>query len=239
MNDQTVFVTFPGSSTLDFTTIQAVPVYEPAERGWMNYTVDANTITTISENGDVERTWIDTGRIERWYTRPTLQNVVTMAMKHKIGGYYFQFHANGSITTSSKEGTYYWGPVVNVKKTGCPMGTARPEFVTWEYLLGVHFKTTDPIEILNEEIAEWWDRQTDKRWRRTTSLKEEMRCDQMWLDDMKQRMANDPRIYNNPCVREAYETQIAKIERDVLSNQSLEDEKCPECRRAGVCMCYT
>lgn len=239
MNEQTVFVTFPGSSTLEFQTIQCVPVYEPAECGWIRFIFHSNTITTVNKDGDVERTFLSTGRVERWYTRPSIQNVVTLNMKHKIGGYCFEFGQDGSIRSSCKEGTYYWGPVKLVEsERDMGIGITRDP-VAWDELVDMHWQSTDPMQCLKSGITAWWDRQSDKRWWRNTSLEEEIEGDRAWANELRERVNSDSRVYENADVCAAYEEQIASLEHGISHNQSIIDGACPECRREGVCMCYT
>lgn len=245
-NDQTVFVTLGGSSTLEFQTVEKVPVYEPAERGWINAYYHLETITVVDEDGNVTRRCVETGKTTRWCTRPTMQNVVAMGMKDKIGGYYFEFTKNGSIISSCKDGSYYWGSIEDVADEILSRSCMGHRYVDndtlWGILQETHFRITDPMEVLREEIADWWDCQFDKEWRRSTSLQKENEMDTSRLTRVKERLATDPRIYNNPEVRAAYEEEIARIESGIVHNQSLVksiDDYCPECRRDGVCMCYT
>lgn len=253
MNTQTVSVTFSDSSTLEFTDIQPVPVYEPAAAGWIDFVIHESTIAVISENGDVERWHVDTGRTERWYTRPLIQNAVTMKMRDGVGGYYYEFAKDGSIRSSCKEGTYYWGPVETVSDDSrLSFGSINASHYgtmeeVWDHLEDIRRRAVDPMEILREEIDEHWDRLMDKRWRRSTTIQDEMELDRSWLARMKERLGANPMVYNNSETRRAYEDQIREIERSIVSNQSILDyyskaegkTGCPECKREGVCMCYT
>lgn len=247
MNQQTVFTTLGNSSTLEFQAIHCVPVYEPAERGWYNYYFHDQTITLVNEHGDVTRKCVRTGQTTQWQTRPSLKNVVTLGMKHNVGGLYFEFKQDGSILFSSKKGSCYWGPIQEMTTEKEPLqGWARTDYQTldelWQTLMEEHSDRTDPMVILQGEIDDWWATRMDKRWRRNTSIEEEMEYDTKWVRDMKERLANDSRVYNVPEVRKAHEDQIAKIQSDIEYNRGLllkPDQKCSECRREGVCMCYT
>jgi hypothetical protein len=236
VNAQTVYTTLPGSSTLEVESIEKVPVYELAERGWINAYYHPDTITIVDENGEVTRTNVTTGEKTTWLTRPKLQGIVTMGPI----GYYYEFRQDGSILSSCKEGgVYYWGPIEEVSGEAPPSSLLNRACLSidalWETLRSTHFKVTDPMEVLREEINDWWDCYMDKRWRRNTSLQEKTNEDKVWLDRMKQRLATDPRIYNNPAVRAAYEDQITRTAAGIQIN----DSNCSECRREGVCMCYT
>lgn len=177
MNEQTIFVTFEGSSTLEFTDIKNVPVYEPAPHGLLNVTYDRYSITTIDHTGYVERIYLRTGRIERWFTRPSIANVITMGMQCGVKGYCYEFKTDGSIRSSSPKGTYYWGPIRTMKNPDeriC-VSQLNPNYanVDREFLMAEH------VRILYE--------------------------------------------HDNP---EPYECMY-------------DNNRCPGCRREGVCMCYT
>jgi hypothetical protein len=243
MNEQTIFVTPSGSSTLEFQTIQRVPVYEPAQRGWIDYNIYESTIETIDYNGVVERWNVETGKTERWYCRPGIAEVVTM----KAGGYYYEFAKDGSIRGSCKDGTGYWGPIREEEYAELlSAGTADVNLYTsrdqlWDHLAEIHRRATDPMLILEEETDSWWSRHLDKRWRRNTSIREEMKMDMNWLARVKKRLETNPKVYNNEEVRLAHEERIRELEVDIAYNQSILNppDACPECKREGVCVCYT
>ena len=248
MNEQTVFVAFPGSSTLEFQTIERVPVYEPAQHGWINYYIHDQTITIVDEDCYVTRKCVRTGQMTWWQTRPSLQNVVTLGMKHRVEGLYFEFKQGGSILFSSKKGTCYWGPIQDAQTTeeslSCGSVTTtwyETSEQLWDNLADIHRRMTDPAMILEEETDTWWSLHTDKRWRRNTSIREEMEMDKDWLARVKKRLETNPNVYANEANRLAHEERIQRLEAAIASNQSILNppDACPECRREGVCMCYT
>lgn len=220
MNNQTVHVTFPGSSTLEFVSIQNVPVYEPAERGWIKFVFHNETITTINDRGDVERTCVETGEIVRWYTRPHLQEVINMGAREGVGGYYFEFAPDGSVRSSCKEGTYYWGPIRQEYDPYLTMGVTR-DYTSWDDLVEMHRHSVEAEKARWQEVEdEYW---SDMRRERSDDPSALI----AWRDALKARavsMEGANRVMNEQC--------IATAEREIAN-------RCPECRRAGVCMCYT
>ena len=173
MNEQTVFVTFEGSSTLEFQTIENVPVYEPAPLGWVDVVCHRDSVTKIDSNGYVERFYLQPGgHIERWYTRPDIASVATM-FERGAKGYYYEFKS-GSIRSMTKKGSYYWGPVYT-----------------------------------------WSDEEEIGRTRINTAYA----------------------IVDHDFLREEHEHFLQEHVPDY--DYGSKDVGCPECRRAGVCVCYT
>lgn len=109
VNDQTVFKTFP-FSTMEFQTIECVPSLNPAQKGEMDFHFYDHSVIQVNDSGYCKALDTVTGETWTWYTRPDIACAVTMAMKHKVGGYFYQFHKDGAITSNSKAGNYYWGP---------------------------------------------------------------------------------------------------------------------------------
>ena len=211
MNEQTVFVSFPGSSTLEFQSIQCVPVYEPSSPGWVDLYYTANTLTLVNHSGDVERINFATGCKERWYVRPHLSSVVTM----RTGGYYFQFGGDGSIRYSCKAGTCYWGPI-------------RTDILPEEDEIG--FYTVCETTVADGDLRDmhrWllWEHDDDTMSIADPDPAESIAALEAWREGLKARSGN---AMADTCLQVA-NREIAR----------LKDEGCPECRRSGVCMCYT
>ena len=119
MNYQTVFTTLR-KSTLQFQEIAWVPNYEPAPYGHVTLYFYDDYIDVVDSDGTVNSYQVSTGASLEWFTRPQLAYVLTMGMKDKVGGYFYQFHSDGSISTSSPEKeTYYWGPIETSPEHTC------------------------------------------------------------------------------------------------------------------------
>lgn len=88
-----------------------VPVYSAEEPGIIRIVYHRNSVTKLNEHGDCEQLILSTGTKVSWYARPNIAAVVTMNMREKVGGYFFQFHKDGSISSSCELGTYHWGPI--------------------------------------------------------------------------------------------------------------------------------
>ena len=240
MNKQTIFVTPSGSSTLEFQTIERVPVYEPAQRGMVNIYCTINTITAITEWGDVTRFDVTTGCMDRWYTRPGIAEVVTMNMKHGIKGYYYEFAKDGSIRSSSGEGVYYWGPVVEREVDDPPVvgfSTVRDYMMdgryTAEEMHAFHAELLKQCEINEDsEMFECDDETPEERYANRLAAIE------AWRDALKARVEQSPGVRDVPANKEMHEHSIRTAEMEI-ARLTDDDNRCLECRRENICMCYT
>ena len=110
VNIQTVFLTFP-KSKLEFQSIELVRVFEPEEIGTLKILTFPDECITIDSYGTCESLDIKTGIKRMWFTRPQIQSAITMKMNEGVGGFFYQFHSDGSITSNSSGGSYFWGSI--------------------------------------------------------------------------------------------------------------------------------
>lgn len=195
-NEQTIEVCFPGSSTLEFQTIQSVPVYEPARVGWMDLYYNTNQLTVVDEWGDAVRLNVDTGRVEAWSARPILAQIATM----KPNGSYFEFRTDGSIAAHCENlAPYYWGPitreatldVIGISMVPCSM--LKGDFVTgWTKAAYIEKLRTFHATLLRDhEIQEDYEERLEA-WYARNWLYDEAEAYDRWLDGRYEQDDEDP-----------------------------------------------
>jgi hypothetical protein len=210
VNRQTVFITLPNSK-VRFQSTEMVRVFEPEEVGWIKFVTFPYEIISIDSWGTCESYNTNTGITKLWYTRPHIESVVTMNMKEKIGGFYFQFHKDGSITSKGPDGECYWGPI-QMYEMHEPLITSSTRVRYIETPINLPQLHEETIQRLYEDDKEEKD---EYEYGRRCGSKVGVESIQMYMDALKWRMKTLPGVRDNAKLRAEYEQMIETCEKDI------------------------
>lgn len=215
MNRQTVFVTF-ANSTLDFQSIERVPSLYPARKGEVDFHFYEDKVIKVSEHGDCESLDLKTGVKRLWFTRPDMAHVITMGMKHRVGGYFYQFHEDGSIVSNCKEGTYYWGP--EEQATDPEFRRLGGKSLTVAYWVNY----MDDLNDLAWHHREFMERYEDEDHSDTYSVsyqqdhvEDQIAATKAWKAALEARLKNEPGVYENEANRKMHEQCIETATKEI------------------------
>ena len=113
---QTLTVEYPMSEKTFF-SIEKAPIYPPsfkAEEGapFIVMKTDDECVIIWWNNGIIVKGYKD-GTTKTWYPKPNLASAIHYSINPSNKSTYFEFHNDGSVTSSVNKCNYYWSAQLN------------------------------------------------------------------------------------------------------------------------------